>query len=247
MNGKGFYIALALCLVAIGSAAYVASNKSFGLGTTASSTASLTDYGPSEQDTANNAEQTNQNVSGVPEHTSSYSPNSMPTASAPSSSSSSASSSKPIPSSSSKTTSSKLAAATFFVLPVQGNILTPYSNDQPVYDKTLEDWRVHDGIDIAADTGTPVKSCADGIVTDVTVDDMLGQMVTIDNGGGLKSYYANLTNKVTVKKGQKVEAGQEIGAVGNTAQGEISLVPHLHFAMSKNDKFVDPMSVINKK
>jgi murein DD-endopeptidase MepM/ murein hydrolase activator NlpD len=104
----------------------------------------------------------------------------------------------------------------------------------------MDDYRVHDCIDIAASVGTPVKACADGTVLDVKVDDMLGQEVIIQHGGGITSIYANLTNQVNVKKGQKVEAGDVIGAVGQTAQSEIALVPHLYFAMQKNGTYVDP-------
>jgi murein DD-endopeptidase MepM/ murein hydrolase activator NlpD len=111
----------------------------------------------------------------------------------------------------------------------------------------MEDYRVHDGIDIAANQGTPVKACADGVVTDISVDDMLGQTVTITHGGGLVSVYADLTTGITVKKGQTVEAGDVIGAVGQTAKCEIALVPHLHFAMLKNNQSVDPLATMGKK
>ncbi|HEX3026136.1 MAG TPA: M23 family metallopeptidase [Clostridia bacterium] len=236
MNGKGFYIALALCLVAVGSAAYIAANKSLGISQSpqTSSNSAVSNYTPSQDSslTSSSTQQTGNNVSGVPDD---------------SSSSSTASAATGTSSSSSTGSSAKSAAPTFYVLPVQGSVITKYSPDTPLYDKTMDDWRVHDGVDIASDQGTPVKACADGTVTAVTKDAILGQVVEITHGGGLKSLYANLSTNVTVKKAQKVEAGQVIGCVGQTAQGEISLVPHLHFAMTKNGNYVDPLITIGKK
>ena len=243
INGKGFYIALALCLVAIGSAAYIAANKSFRSVSNLSSSSALTasggsaanaiDWGDSE------AEQTNNTVSGVMAGGSSSSATSSSTASsAASSKASSAASSK---------TSSSTAAPTLYVLPLEGSLVTDYSPDEPIFDKTMNDWRVHDGVDIAANAGTPVKACADGTVLDVKTDDQLGQEVIIQHGGGITSIYANLAANPTVKKGQTVEAGDVIGSVGSTAQAEIGLVPHLHFAMMKNSQYVDPMVTIGKK
>jgi murein DD-endopeptidase MepM/ murein hydrolase activator NlpD len=124
--------------------------------------------------------------------------------------------------------------------------VTSYSDNKLVYDTTMDDWRVHDFINIASNLGTPVKACADGIVSDVKVDDMLGQEVIIQHGGGITSIYANLTSGVTVKKGQKVEAGDVIGAVGQTAISESALVPHLHFAITKNGQYVDPLATMGK-
>lgn len=229
VNGKGFYIALAICLVAIGTAAYVAVNNSTGLiGTNDSSNVSSKNYVPSSSipnwdSGASSAAQTNKTVSGV--SASSKSP------------SSSAASSK----SSESSTPTKLV----FTMPVSGSVLTAFSANKPVYDKTMDDWRVHDGVDITGTEGTPVKACASGTVSEVKVDDMLGQEVIIDHGNGLKSIYANLTNQVTVKKGQKVEVGDTIGAIGETAQAEIAESPHLHIEMTRNGKYIDPLAEIS--
>ena len=243
MNGKGFYIALALCLVAIGSAAYIAVNGNFGPTNTAKKN-TVSSYSPSQAglnwDDANNAtEQAGANATNIPAQ--------PPTSSQASSSSQKSGSKGSSSASSSEGSASKAVTATFFVLPLQGNVIADFSNGQPVYDKTMDDWRVHNCVDIAADKGTPVKACGDGTVTDVKADDLYGQMVTIDHGNGLVSIYGNLSNEVTVKKGQQIEAGTVIGCVGNTAQGEISLVPHLHFAMTKNGTYVDPLVTIGVK
>ena len=242
INGKGFYIALALCLVAIGSAAYIAANKSFGgVSVTSSLSGSASDVSNTGTVTWDDSEaqQTANTVSGV-----------TASGSSAASASSAASSAASTAASSKSSSSSSMAAPTLYVLPLQGSLLTEYSADTPIYDKTMNDWRTHMGVDISANSGTPVKACADGTVLDVKVDDQLGQEVIIQHGGGITSIYANLTafgDKPTVKKGQKVEAGDVIGSVGATAQAEIGLVPHLHFAMMKNSQYVDPLVTIGKK
>lgn len=127
-----------------------------------------------------------------------------------------------------------------YVWPVVGPIEVPYSMDALVYNVTMSDWRVHDGIDIAADAGTVVMAAAGGIVEDVFADDLYGTTVVIDHGEGLKSYYANLQEVPNVAAGDQVIAGQTIGAVGKTALCETAEVYHLHLAMSLNDESVDP-------
>jgi murein DD-endopeptidase MepM/ murein hydrolase activator NlpD len=111
----------------------------------------------------------------------------------------------------------------------------------------MDDYRTHNGIDIAASEGTPVKVCADGTVSDVYTDDLLGQVVVVDHGGGLKSIYANLSDQVTVKKGQDIEAGTVVGCVGHTAMCEVSIAPHLHFAITKDGNYVDPLITMGQK
>ena len=132
-------------------------------------------------------------------------------------------------------------------MPCSGDIIIPFSNNVPVYNKTLDDWRVQNGADIAAKAGTPIVAAADGTVSDVKQDVLYGQEVIIDHGNGIKTIYGNLTTSVTVKKGQKVNIGDVIGCVGQTAQGEISLVSHLYFAMTKNNAYIDPFTFLKKK
>lgn len=131
-------------------------------------------------------------------------------------------------------------AATFFVWPVNGEIENGYSVDTPVYNRTMADWRTHDGVDIAAETGTQVKSTANGTVESISDDGMYGTTVVINHGGGLCSSYSNLAETPTVSVGETVSAGQVIGSVGTTALCEIGEPAHLHFAMSLNGASVDP-------
>lgn len=127
-----------------------------------------------------------------------------------------------------------------FIMPVNGNISFEYAMDRLVYSKTLEQWRVHPGIDIAADRGTPVKAVADGVISDVRNDKFYGISVVIDHGDGLKTLYRNLASDEAVAVNQKVKQGEIIGSIGNTAMDESSEQPHLHFEVLVDDENVDP-------
>lgn len=127
-----------------------------------------------------------------------------------------------------------------YVWPVVGETELPYSMDRLVYHSTMNDWRTHDGIDIAAQAGEYVRAAAAGTVAEVYDDDLYGTVVVIDHGAGLVSYYANLQEVPVVRAGDQVLAGDTIGAVGTTALCESMEPPHLHFAMSLNNQSVNP-------
>ena len=127
-----------------------------------------------------------------------------------------------------------------YVWPVIGTVSMEYSMDALVYNQTMGDWRTHDGMDIAAQVGEYVRAAAQGTVTDVYEDVLYGTTVVIDHGAGLVSYYANLQAQPVVKQGDEVLAGDVIGGVGETALCESAQQAHLHFAMSLHDESVDP-------
>ncbi|MDO4813452.1 MAG: M23 family metallopeptidase [Eubacteriales bacterium] len=126
------------------------------------------------------------------------------------------------------------------VSPLTGETIAAFSVDTLAYNETLGDWRTHDGIDIAANVGTPVLAACSGTVTAVKSDDLLGTCVTITHDGGYESTYANLQSVPTVGEGQYISAGQVIGSVGTTSLIESSSAPHLHFSVSKDGTPIDP-------
>ena len=126
-------------------------------------------------------------------------------------------------------------------MPTMGKVITAFAMDTLVYSKTLEQWNAHPGIDIAADLGTQVKSAMKGTVAEVRSNDpRLGVVVILDHGGGIQTLYGNLQSDKLVKKGDTVEKGQVIGAVGKTAPFEIEDPPHLHLEVIKDGKNIDP-------
>ncbi|MBR2476584.1 MAG: M23 family metallopeptidase [Clostridia bacterium] len=129
--------------------------------------------------------------------------------------------------------------------PVDGEIIKPHSDTELVYSKTMEDWRLHKGIDIAVPIGTEVKASANGTVSECYTDTATGVTVIIDHGNGIMTRYSNLASSSTVKAGESVESGTVIGVVGDTAEFEIADEPHLHFEVIKDGKSVDPKSYFN--
>lgn len=125
------------------------------------------------------------------------------------------------------------------VAPLAGKTIAAFSADALTYNEALEDWRTHNGIDIAAEEGTAVCAAADGTVRSVSEDPLMGVTVVLEHDGGFVSTYACLGTEVYVSAGDEVLAGQNIGAVGSTAAGE-SAEPHLHFSVTKDGELVDP-------
>lgn len=128
-----------------------------------------------------------------------------------------------------------------WIRPVSGDVGTPYSPKSPVYSKTLLQWQTHAGADILAREGTPVAAAYDGKVAKVGEDPMLGVYVVIDHGNGALSTYASLLSGPPVAEGDKVLAGQTIGAVG-TAPAEADIGSHVHFEIMVDGSNVDPLS-----
>ncbi|MBQ2676495.1 MAG: M23 family metallopeptidase [Clostridia bacterium] len=142
-----------------------------------------------------------------------------------------------------KTTAKKISeVADFFVMPLGGKITKNFSDTQVQYSETYKDWRIHLGVDIAAEKGTQVRAAGNGKVTDVTEDPLMGNTVTIDHGNGIIAYYSGL-NKPTVKKGQVIEVGTVIGGV-DTIPCETVESHHIHLAVKHNGKWADPIAVM---
>lgn len=96
--------------------------------------------------------------------------------------------------------------------------------------------RMHQGVDFAAPTGTPVLAAANGRVVKAGWGGGYGNVVHIDHGKGTITRYAHLS-RVGVRSGQQVSQGQSVGAVGSTG---LSTGPHLHYEVWVNGRAVDP-------
>lgn len=127
-----------------------------------------------------------------------------------------------------------------FVMPVDGEIIREFAKDNLIYSETLEEWIVHLGIDIKAQRATIVKSAEEGIVESIKNDPRYGLTVVIEHTNGYKTIYSNLLTTEFVTEGEKVEKGQTIGTVGNSAAFEIVDEPHLHFEITKDNVNVNP-------
>lgn len=134
-----------------------------------------------------------------------------------------------------------------FVSPVVGEITKGHSLEMPVFSNTLNEWRVHTGIDISAEEGSSVYASAKGTVSKVYNDPFLGKTVEITHTGNIVSIYSNLDNNgITVKVGDKVNSGDKIGVVGDTSLSELADEAHLHFAIKVDGVSVNPLDYISE-
>ena len=132
------------------------------------------------------------------------------------------------------------------VYPVQGQTVAVYAMDSLTYNETTRDWRVHNGIDIAAASGTTVLAACNGQVLAVEEDALMGTTVILEHDGGYQATYANLQVSPPVAAGDFVSAGQIIGAVGTTAAAESAQASHLHFAVTKDGESIDPHTFLDE-
>ncbi|MFH1466360.1 MAG: peptidoglycan DD-metalloendopeptidase family protein [Pseudomonadota bacterium] len=109
----------------------------------------------------------------------------------------------------------------------------PQGRFHPVLKKT----RPHNGTDLGAPVGTPIRSVSDGVVSAAGNAGGYGQLVRVRHEGGYESGYAHMS-KILVKKGQRVQQGQVIGHVGMSG---LSTGPHCHYELKLNGRYVDPM------
>ena len=105
-----------------------------------------------------------------------------------------------------------------------------------------KEYKMHNGVDLPGTTGTPVIATRGGVVTTAVFHKTCGNHIWINHGNGYKSVYMHLDTMI-VSVGQYVEAGQQIGTLGNTGG---STGPHLHFGIVENGVYIDPMPLIKK-
>ena len=122
------------------------------------------------------------------------------------------------------------------VTPIEGRITSRYGVSSNIRKST------HTGLDISAVKGTDIKVVADGTVTAASYNGSYGNLVKVDHGNGVETWYAH-TSKMYVKKGDTVKAGDVIAAVGSTGN---STGPHLHLEIRINGETVNPQNYLYK-
>ena len=210
--GKGYYIALILCAAAIGISGYVYYRNANNMQTQLQAPVSdAVSATEPQEDVAVVATEPNQAVIAVkPEATD---PATQPTQAK-----------KPL----------KTGA------PVAGQTVAAYAMDCLSYNETTRDWRVHNGVDIAAEEGTEVCAAAEGTVYTTYEDDSMGMTVVIRHDGGYTTTYSSLAQDLQVSAGDTVKLGQVLGCVGSTALIETASGPHVHFSVTYRDEQMDP-------
>lgn len=104
------------------------------------------------------------------------------------------------------------------------------------------EYKLHNGVDYAAGEGTEIYSPAAGTVSKIGSDSSSGNYLKIDHGNGYETAYAHMLS-FSVQDGEKVRAGQAVGAVGTTGK---STGPHLHFVLRVNGSTTDPEPYITR-
>lgn len=126
------------------------------------------------------------------------------------------------------------------IVPVSGTVATDFSSTVPVFSETMNDWRVHQGIDYLTENSADVVVAADGIVENIYVSELMGMTVEILHEDGTISVYQSLAEDVAVIEGQEVLQGDLLGKTGNSADSECLMGTHLHFALIRNGVYLNP-------
>ena len=129
--------------------------------------------------------------------------------------------------------------------PVSGETVFGYSMEALSYNETTRDWRVHNGVDIAAEAGAEVVAAADGEVYTTYEDESLGYTVVIRHEGGYTTKYSSLSEDLSVQAGDQVSMGDVIGTVDSSALVETVLGPHVHFSVTYQDVPMDPAEFLS--
>ena len=225
LSGKGFYIALGLCMIAIGISAFVTLGNN------------------DENANISNSSDTNKNI--VSNISSQLSANITQEDVPDSLVQEITSSDENVSSKESEISKASAPVAKYFKYPVVGKITKKFSDTQLQYSLTYNDMRLHTGVDIRADEGASIKAAGDGTVLSVENDPQFGYVVKIDHGNGVTANYCGLTKSVVVKKGDTVKVGDILGSLGTITVESVD-APHLHLEFFKNGKPTDPLSLITQ-
>jgi murein DD-endopeptidase MepM/ murein hydrolase activator NlpD len=131
----------------------------------------------------------------------------------------------------------RLALGELLIYPVRSRVTSQFG------------WRIspvtgqrhfHAALDLAGSIGTPIKAAMDGKVSTVGLSPTFGKFIILSHDTGYQSMYAHLS-VVSVKQGERVNQGSKIGEIGNTG---LTTGPHLHFAVYKNGRAVNPLDLL---
>ncbi|MBQ7957954.1 MAG: M23 family metallopeptidase [Clostridia bacterium] len=130
-----------------------------------------------------------------------------------------------------------------YIFPAGSEIVKDFSDFVAVKSKTMNDWRVHNGVDFKAEEGSDVKSMYSGIVTSIHNSSLWGTVIEIDHGKGVIARYCGLKEECNVAVNDVVEKGQIIGQVG-VLPVEKDDGPHLHLEAAQDGLISDPLQLL---
>lgn len=134
-----------------------------------------------------------------------------------------------------------------FKAPTSGAVVKTHSDSTPVFSTTMNDYRVHLGVDVEASDCDAVLAVADGTISEIWDDPMMGKCLSITHTGGAVSIYKNLAAELPegIATGVAVKQGDAIGAVGESAITEIADEAHVHYELKIDNKYVNPEEYID--
>ncbi len=127
-----------------------------------------------------------------------------------------------------------------------GDVVGSFSDGELVKSPTTGSWQTHNGTDLAAEVGAEVYAVSNGEVTEITNDSIWGVTVVLNHHNGYVTRYCGLSDGLSVQQGDMLVSGDLIGTVGNTADIESAIAPHLHIEMLHNGSYIDPMAELTK-
>lgn len=132
-----------------------------------------------------------------------------------------------------------------FVMPVaNATISKNYNAEELQFNKTLNCWEIHKGLDLLVTTGDNVVACYDGKVKDIYTNYLEGTTIEIEHSDGLISVYQGLNSETSVEIGDSVVSGQTIGKAQGIVAVETEDGSHIHFELIKDGEKVDPLNYI---
>lgn len=131
------------------------------------------------------------------------------------------------------------------VMPLDGDIVKHFDNTRLQFNSTFNDWRAHLGINIRGEIGTDVVAATDGEVREVRTDPIWGVTVVIDHANGFVGFYSGLSPEVSVESGQSVKTGETIGSL-YIVPAEAASGPLLYFATQKDGVWINPLEALGQ-
>ena len=134
-----------------------------------------------------------------------------------------------------------LVSGKTYIAPLNNaTVAKDYSGSELQYNDTLKQWEIHKAIDFIAGDDKNVYAMTNGTVSNVYTNYLEGTVIEISHAEGLVSVYKSLDENVTVKIGDKVQAGDVIATVSASMAQELNSGNHLHFELLKDGKKVNP-------
>lgn len=144
------------------------------------------------------------------------------------------------------TTTEETPISVFYSFPLGNKVAREYSKGEIVKNKTTDDWRTHNGVDINGAEGDQVNAICDGTVTELEHSEIWGTIITINHGNGFTAKYYGLQKDTTAQPGDEVKANSKIGVLGEIPIESADGI-HLHFELYKDGVTVSPSDYLGKR